>query len=115
MRFNLRLVIHSAAYIQLVSVAMARPGRRWTEPGTCLVSPGFTGQVCLLSGRCRKKPVQVTDVYGIHVDDMNVLEPGEGKVRQDLTTETSGTDDKNLALVPQKVLYLFSHEDRVYI
>lgn len=35
--------------------------------------------------------VQVRDVDGVHVDDMDVLEAGEGKVFKDLAAEATGT------------------------
>ena len=37
---------------------------------------------------------------------MDVLEPGQGKVREDLATQSTSTDHKNLALVSEKVLDL---------
>lgn len=44
--------------------------------------------------------IEVTDVNGIHVDNVNVLEPGKGEVRKDFTAKTTCTNDEDLALVP---------------
>ena len=51
-------------------------------------------------------PVQIANVDGVHVDDMDVLEPGQGKVREDLATQSTSTNHKNLALVSEKVFDL---------
>ena len=46
--------------------------------------------------------VQIADVYGVHVDNMDILEPRQSKVREDLTSQTSGTNDQDLALAPKE-------------
>ena len=53
-----------------------------------------------------KLSVQVTDVYSVHVDHMDVLEPGECKVREDLAPKTASTNDQDLTVIPQEVLDL---------
>lgn len=53
-----------------------------------------------------KLSVQVTDVDRVHVDDMNVFEPGEGEIRENLAAQPSGPDDKNLAAISQKIFDL---------
>lgn len=50
--------------------------------------------------------VKIADVYGIHVDDMNILEPGKCQVGEDLAAKAPSTDDQDLALVAQELLDL---------
>lgn len=52
--------------------------------------------------------VEVTDINGIHIDDMYVFEPGEREVSQNLAAKPSCTDDENLALCTQELLHLQS-------
>lgn len=40
-------------------------------------------------------PVQVRDVDGVKVDDVDVLHAGHGQVLEDLAAETAGADDQN--------------------
>ena len=54
--------------------------------------------------------VQITNVDRVHVDDMNVLEPRQGEVGEDLTSQTTCADNKDFALVPKKVFDLFQRE-----
>ena len=44
-------------------------------------------------------PIEVAVVYRVHVDDMDVLEPREREVLQELAAEPSSTDDEYAALV----------------
>ena len=53
-----------------------------------------------------KLPVQIANVDSVHVDYMDVLEPGQGQVGQDLTTKTTRTNDKNFGLISQEILHL---------
>ena len=53
-----------------------------------------------------KLSIQVADVDGVHVDQVNVLEAHEGQVLQKLASQTSGPDDKDLAWLPQEVKHL---------
>lgn len=40
--------------------------------------------------------VKVGDVDGVHIDDVNVFEAGQGQVLEDFTAQTTGTNDQNL-------------------
>lgn len=46
----------------------------------------------LLGAPKEELPIEVTDVDGVHVNDMNVLEPGESKIGQNLTSESTCTN-----------------------
>ena len=51
-------------------------------------------------------PIQVADVYRVHVNDVNVLEARQGEVGENLASETPCTDDEDFGLIPQEVLDL---------
>jgi hypothetical protein len=40
-----------------------------------------------------KLSIQITDVDGVHIDDMNIFKSRQSKIRQNLTTQSSSTDD----------------------
>lgn len=48
----------------------------------------------------KELPVQITDVNGIHVNDMDVLEPWQCEIGENLTTKATCTDDEDFAFVP---------------
>ena len=50
--------------------------------------------------------VEITDVNGIHVYDVNILETRQRQVCQDLAAQATSADHKNLAFISQKILYL---------
>ncbi len=52
--------------------------------------------------------VQVADVNSVHVYYMNILEAREREVGQYLASQTPGTDDEDLALLPQELLHLIT-------
>lgn len=63
--------------------------------------------------RCKKgtRPkeelaIEVADVDSVHVDYMNISEPTESQVGQDLAAQTAGADDENLGLVAKKLFDL---------
>ena len=47
-------------------------------------------------------PVQVADVNGVHVDDVDVFEAHEGQILEEFTTEASGSNDKYFTSTLQK-------------
>lgn len=47
--------------------------------------------------------VEVGNVDGVHIDDMDVVKAGEGEVGEDLAAETASADDEDAALGAQKV------------
>lgn len=52
--------------------------------------------------------IQVANVDGIHVDDMNVLEARQREIREYLTTQAACTNDQDLALISEEILNLKS-------
>ena len=51
-------------------------------------------------------PVQITDVDGVHVDDMNIFESSQGEIGEDLTSKTPCTDYEDLALIAEEIFDL---------
>ncbi len=47
--------------------------------------------------------IEIGDIDGVHVDDVDIIEAAKRKVGEDLAAETSGADDENLALSAKKV------------
>lgn len=84
------------------------------------VAFGLPTSFCLESLRChyrtwsrRKKripeqelAIQVTDVDGVHVDDMDILEARKSKVGQNLAPESTSADNEDLDSLPQPFLSL---------
>ena len=58
----------------------------------------------------KKLPIQVTNIDGVHVDHMNILETGQGEICKDFTTQTARSDDKDFALIAEKSLDLIVAE-----
>lgn len=52
--------------------------------------------------------IQVADIYGVHIDNMDILEPRQGEVGEDFASQTSSPDDKDLALIPKERFYLWT-------
>jgi len=50
--------------------------------------------------------VEVGNIDGIHVNNMDVLEARQGQVGQNLATESTSSNDKDLDLISEKVLDL---------
>ena len=50
--------------------------------------------------------LNIADVNGIHVYDVNILETRQRQVCQDLAAQATSADHKNLAFISQKILYL---------
>ena len=50
--------------------------------------------------------VQVTNVDGVHVDDMDVLEPRQRQIREDLAAQTTSANDQNLCPISKQILHL---------
>jgi len=51
----------------------------------------------------QKLSVQVTDVDGIHVDDVNVGKPQQSQILQNFATQPAGSDHKNLARLTYEI------------
>ena len=43
--------------------------------------------------------VQIRDVDGVHVNDMNIRKARQGQVLEDFTSETASTNDENLCVL----------------
>jgi hypothetical protein len=50
--------------------------------------------------------VEIADINGVHVDDMNILEAGQSQVGKNLAAETTSANDEYLCLIPEKVFDL---------
>ena len=51
-------------------------------------------------------PVQVGQVYGIHVYHSNLSKPHESKVLQEFATQPSGSDHKYLTVLQEELQYI---------
>jgi hypothetical protein len=58
----------------------------------------------------KKLSIQVTNIDGVHVDYMNILEAGESKVCKDFTAQAARSYNEDLALVPEKIFDLTAVE-----
>lgn len=54
----------------------------------------------------QKLTIEITDVDGVHVDDMNILEASQREIGKNLAAETASTDDQDLGLISKKVFDL---------
>ncbi len=50
--------------------------------------------------------VQVTNVDGVHVDDMDVLETSQREVCKDFASQAASANDEDFTLVPEEILDL---------
>lgn len=50
--------------------------------------------------------IQVTYINRIHINYMYILEPRQGKVREDLASQATGSDNQDLGLIAKKRLNL---------
>jgi len=46
--------------------------------------------------------VQIADVNGVHIDNVDVFEPRQSEVREDFASQTSGPYHQGLALIPKE-------------
>lgn len=94
------------------------PGTRAITNSAATIAFGFPTSLVLKStgkrstgvpARClpeKKLPIEVADIYGIHVNDVNVLEAGEREVGKDLASQSSSANHEDLALIPEEFLNL---------
>jgi hypothetical protein len=54
----------------------------------------------------KKLPIKITDVDCVHVNNVNILESCQGQIGENFTSQTTCTNNKDFALIPQEVLDL---------
>lgn len=54
----------------------------------------------------QKLTIEVADIDGVHINDVNILEPCQREVGQNLATQPASADDQDFALVPKEIFDL---------
>lgn len=57
-----------------------------------------------------KLSIQVADIYSVHVDDVNVFEPSQCQVGQNLATKASSSDHQDFCFIAQEIFNLMFEE-----
>jgi hypothetical protein len=54
----------------------------------------------------KKLPIQIADVDGVHINDVNILKPRKCEVRENFAPQPSSTNDQYLTFFSKELLDL---------